>query len=68
MEQTRLVDRLAVSTAEAAELLGVSRPLVCQLLHRADFPSFCVGARRLIPLDGLRAWMAAQMGGINDGE
>lgn len=65
MEQ-RLLDRLAVSPTEAAVLLDVSRPVIYQLLNRKDFPSFKIGSRRLIPVDGLRAWIAQQMGGTNE--
>lgn len=51
---------LAVSTTEAARLLGVSRPTVYQLLNRADFPSFRVGARVLISVAGLQSWVDQQ--------
>lgn len=53
-------ERLAYSPAEAAEVLGVSRPTVYQLMHREDFPSFKVGARTLISADGLREWVRQQ--------
>ena len=54
------VDPLAVSVSEAAQLVGLSRPKVYQLMQAGDFPSFKVGTRTLIPMDGLRAWVAAQ--------
>lgn len=38
---------LAVSAAEAARLLGVSRPTLYQYIGRDDFPSFWVGNRVL---------------------
>lgn len=56
----RLIDRLAVSPDECATLLGVSKPTVYTLVHRADFPSFKLGARTLIPMDGLRSWISRQ--------
>lgn len=62
METTK-IEPLAVSAAEAARLIGVSRPTVYQLMNRADFPSFKVGGRTLISVDGLRNWIAAQTGG-----
>ena len=58
-----MVDRmepLAVSAAEAARLLGVSRPTVYQYIRRQDFPSFKLGSRTLVSVDGLRAWVANQ--------
>lgn len=46
-----------MGTTEAARLLGVSRPTLYQLLNRADFPSFRVGARVLISVAGLQEWI-----------
>lgn len=54
------LDPLTVSPAECARLLGVSRPKVYDLINRSDFPSFKVGSRTLISVDGLRAWIAKQ--------
>ena len=51
---------LAVSAAEAARLLGVSRPTLYQLLNREDFPSFRVGNRVLVSVAGLQAWIEQQ--------
>ena len=54
------MDKLAYSPAEAAAVLGVSRPTVYTLLKRADFPAFKVGSRTLVSAEGLRAWVQAQ--------
>lgn len=62
------IEPLAVSTAEAARLLGVSRPTIYQLINRADFPAFKVGARTLISVAGLERWVEAQAGGASDGQ
>lgn len=62
------IEPFAVSTAEAARLLGVSRPTIYQLINRADFPAFKVGARTLISVSGLERWVEAQAGGVSDGE
>lgn len=62
------IEPLAVSTAEAARLLGVSRPTIYQLINRTDFPAFKVGARTLISVAGLERWVEAQAGGVNDGQ
>lgn len=53
-------DKLTYSPAETAAVLGVSRPTVYTLLKRADFPSFKIGSRTLVPAEGLRAWVSAQ--------
>lgn len=54
------MEKLAYSAAEAAESLGLSRPMIYQLMQRSDFPSFKVGNRTLISAEGLRAWVEAQ--------
>lgn len=54
------LEPLAISPAECARLLGVSRPMVYNLINRDDFPSFKLGTRALISVDGLRAWIAKQ--------
>lgn len=55
-----VMEPLAVSAARAAELLGVSRPKVYELMKRDDFPSFSLGGRTLISVAGLRAWVDEQ--------
>lgn len=54
------LEPLAVSAAEAARLLGVSRPTLYQLLNQSDFPSFRVGSRVLISVAGLQEWIDRQ--------
>lgn len=57
------MDKLAYSSTETAQVLGVSRPTVYQLMKRADFPAFKVGNRTLISADGLREWVKSQAEG-----
>lgn len=54
------LEPLAVSAAEAARLLGVSRPTLYQLLNQEGFPSFRVGGRVLISVAGLQEWIDRQ--------
>ena len=54
------LEPLAVSAGEAARMLGVSRPTVYQLMGREDFPSFKVGTRTLVSVEGLREWIRKQ--------
>lgn len=51
---------LAVSPTECARLLGISRPKVYDLINQSGFPSFKLGSRTLISVDGLRTWIAKQ--------
>ena len=59
------LEPLAVSPAECARLLGVSRPQIYNLINQGGFPSFKVGTRTLISVAGLRAWIAKQAEGVN---
>ena len=58
---TDKLEPLAVSAAEAARLLGVSRPTIYQYIGRDDFPSFKLGGRVLISVDGLKTWVENQL-------
>lgn len=60
------VEPLSVGAADAARLLGVSRPTLYTLLNRTDFPSFRVGGRVLISVDGLREWIKQQVEGVGE--
>ena len=51
---------VAVSTAEAAKLLGISKPSIYGLIHRGDFPVLHVGSRTLISVAGLDEWVRQQ--------
>ena len=55
------LNRLAVSAPEAARLLGVSKPTVYRLINCESFPSFKVGNRTLISVEGLREWIRNQV-------
>lgn len=51
----RLNGRLTLSTAEAAEVLGMSRAGVYNLIKDGTIPSLSLGRRRLIRRDALVA-------------
>lgn len=53
-------EKITLSVAEAAEALGISRPLVYQLIHREDFPAFKIGKRTVIPRLALERWANEQ--------
>ena len=54
-------EKLALDVSEAAELLGVSRPTMYQIMNQADFTAaFCIGRRRKISRAGLIAWIEKQ--------
>ncbi len=49
---------LAVSVAQAAALVGVSRARLYPLILSGEIPSFLVGRRRLVPVAHLKDWVA----------
>lgn len=60
-------ERIAVNAAEAAELLGISVPVLRQLTRRADFPAVKLGRRWVISVAGLQRWLDEQAGGVSNG-
>lgn len=52
--------RIAVDVHTAAEMLGISRGALYPLVMAGEVPSFKIGRRRLVLVDGLRAWAATQ--------
>ena len=60
------LEPLEVSAAEAARLLGVSRPTVYTLLNQDGFPSFRVGNRVLVSVSGLQAWVDRQAKAVSE--
>lgn len=51
------MDRLLVSAEEAAELLGVGRSTVYDLMRTRLLPSVKIGRCRRIPMDRLREYV-----------
>jgi excisionase family DNA binding protein len=49
-----------VTTTEAAQILGVSRPQIYKLLDKGLVPYRKVGSHRRIPAAALRAWQGAE--------
>lgn len=54
------MEKIALSVSEAAGLLGISKPSMYNLVHRADFPAFKVGGRTLVSHVGLEKWVEQQ--------
>ena len=59
-------ERMTLSVSEAADILGVSRPSLCQLIDKPGFPSFRVGRRVLISRAGLARWVEQQTEGADN--
>ena len=59
-ERNAFAERLAFSPEEAAELLGISRELVHDLLRTGQLGSVKAGRRRLIAKHHLEAFLAGE--------
>ena len=54
---------IAVKAAEAAKMLGVSKPKLYEIARREDFrAAFKVDGCLLFSVDGMRAWVQEQAG------
>lgn len=53
-------NRLAYSPAEVARLLGIGRTRLYEEIGSGALRSFCLGRRRLIRIEAIRDWLAAQ--------
>ncbi|MGH3185667.1 MAG: helix-turn-helix domain-containing protein [Streptosporangiaceae bacterium] len=60
LERNAFAERLAYSPDEAAELLGISRELVHDLLRTGQLRSVKAGRRRLIAKHHLEAFLAGE--------
>ena len=58
-----MTEKMTLSVEEAGKLLGVSRQVAYQLIHRPDFPTLQIGRRVLIPKKQLEEWMDRQVNG-----
>ncbi len=56
-------EKLTLTVAETARLLGLSLPKVYALTHRADFPAFRIGNRTLGSRRLLEKWVDREAGG-----
>ncbi len=68
MKDIPLSERLTISIAEFAKLLGVSEPLAAEITHQAGFPIITQGRRRLIIRHELENWLSKQVAGENNAE
>lgn len=52
-----MTDKVAISVAELAKMLGISLPKAYELANSAGFPSIKIGKRTLIPLVPFGVWL-----------
>jgi excisionase family DNA binding protein len=55
-----VVDRLLLRPTEAAEVLGLGRSKVYEMLGRGELPQVRVGGSVRVPIEALREWVLAR--------
>ena len=60
------MEKLLLRPAEAAQMLGIGRTKVYELLAAGELPSIKIGACVRVPIDGLRQWIQDQTHGQED--
>ncbi len=53
----RYVDRLLLRPVEAAEMLGVGRSKLYELIADGALPTVRIGRRHRVPIDALHRWV-----------
>ena len=65
MSESKLLsvsDRLAVSPAEAARLVGIGRTKIYEAIGAGELKSLKIGSRRLVAIEALRDWLRNSRG------
>ena len=64
--RSQMVEKLAVSVAEAAKLISVSKSTVYAMIEQGRLPVIRITAKRLIvPLKALETWLEIERGSTN---
>ena len=64
---TNHADRLLLRPSEAAEVLGVGRSKLYELITDGVIPTVQVGHRMRVPVNALRAWIDAEISKARSG-
>ena len=59
-------EKLTISVAEAAELLGVSVKTAYDLTHQEGFPAIQIKRRIRVSYSGLKEWIRRQSGELEE--
>jgi excisionase family DNA binding protein len=54
------MEKLLLRPVEAADAIGIGRSKVYELLASGELPSIRIGASVRVPVDALKAWIAAR--------
>jgi len=56
------MERVLITPAEAAEMLGISRATLYRVMRDTDFPLIRVGRSPRIPIRALHNWVDSKLG------
>jgi len=62
------MEKLLLKPSEVAQILGIGRSLVYELIARKEIPSIRLGRCIRIPSESLQHWLKDQENQRNDGE
>lgn len=68
MSEEAQTEKLAVSVKDGAQMTGIGRDLMYQLVLSGDIPSFKVRSRRLISVAALRAYVEQRTAEARDAQ
>ena len=55
-----VIEKISLNLKEAAEIIGISKPKIYEVLERPGFPAFRVGRRWVIPRKSLLEWIESE--------
>lgn len=61
------MDKILLKPSEAAQLLGIGRSLIYELIARREIPSVRLGRCLRVPIESLNTWLKEQENKRQDG-
>lgn len=55
------MEKLTITVAEAAEMIGVSKPTMYRMTEQQNFPVFRAGRKKVIPIAEFKQWVSNQV-------
>ena len=55
------MEKLTITVAEAAEMIGVSKPTMYRITEQQNFPVLRAGRKKVIPIAEFKQWVSNQV-------
>ena len=55
------MEKLTITVAEAAEMIGVSKPTIYRITEQQNFPVLRAGRKKVIPIAEFKQWVSNQV-------